>query len=503
MSTLFEVSGKEIVLHDWQEEAVQALRDNIYARVKNQILAAPTGSGKTVCATHLVKRCEERGQRAIFICDKRVLVEQTSDTFDMYGIPHGVYMPDHWRDDPDGTSPILVATAQTLESRKWPQIKPNLVIVDEAHGQRGFIVDYLKKREAVTIGLTATPFSKGLGQIYDTVVNVRTLNQLTKDGYLAPFDTYAPAEPDMSDVKSVAGEWSDRDAERKALPIIGDAVAEYIEKAMGKKFIAFGVTIKHCEELKNRFIEAGINCELYTSDTPEEIRKATVGELKDRNSNLMGLISVAALSKGFDAPIVECVIMCRPLRSSFAEHIQILGRGLRKDPDNPGKRCTILDLSGNMIRFWRQMQDFFEHGVHELDDGKKKERKPMEAKEPEPVKCPACAAVHRPLPTCPRCGHAYTPRSRIHHLPGKLVALGTITPASETDLRQDVYSQLLHIAESRPGWNHKVVAVKFKQLFGEYPSPHLHLISKPPTDKLSDWVVADDIRWNKSKRRRR
>ena len=158
MTTLFDVAaGRDLVLHDWQEEAVQALRDNINARVKNQILAAPTGSGKTICATHLIKRCEERGQRAIFICDRRVLVEQTSDTFDMYGVSHAVYMPDHWRDDPEGGHPILVATAQTLERRGWPRIRPNLIVVDEAHGQRGFILERLNQREVVTVGLTATP----------------------------------------------------------------------------------------------------------------------------------------------------------------------------------------------------------------------------------------------------------------------------------------------------------------------------------------------------------
>lgn len=499
---LFQLEGRAIQLYGWQEEAVQGLRDNIDAGVKNQILAAPTGSGKTVIASYMIARCAQKRQRAIFICDRRQLIQQTSDTFLEYGIPHGVCMPDHPFDDPDWTNRILVASAQTLERRGWPMIPPNLIVVDEAHTQREYVVQRIKRRDTVTIGLTATPFPKGLGLVYDSVVNVRTLNQLTADGYLAPFDAYAAAEPDMTDATVTAGEWSDTEAERKALPIIGDTVAEYVEKAMGKKFIAFGVTIRHCEELQQRFMKAGIQCELYTSDTPEEKRRQIVADFNDRGSYLKGLISVAALSKGFDAPCVEVVIMCRPLRSSFAEHIQILGRGLRRDPQNPGKRCIVLDHSGNMMRFWRQMQDFFEHGVSELDDGKKKDRKPAEFKEPEPVKCPKCTAVHRPMPMCPACGYEYPKRSKIHHLPGKLVALGTVVPRTETDLRQDVYSQLLHVSSER-SWNPKKVPVLFKQLFGDYPDPMLHRIAAQPSDKLLNWILSEDIRFAKSKGRTR
>src|SRR5690606_37727785 len=229
-------------------------------------------------------------------------------------------------------------------------------------------------RDCVTIGLTATPFTKGLGRHYDAVVTVRTLNQLTKDGYLAPFDAYAASEPDMTGAKTVAGEWTDAEAEKRAMPIIGDAVAEYLEKANGKKFIAFGVNVAHCQELQRQFLSAGVNCALCTYQTGDEERAEMVRQVRKPASYIRGLISVAALSKGFDVPSVECIIMCRPLRSSLAEHIQILGRGLRRDPDNPEKRCIVLDHSGNMLRFWQQMHDFFEHGVSELDDGKRKEK---------------------------------------------------------------------------------------------------------------------------------
>lgn len=500
--TMFAAEARELTLYDWQEEAVEALRENIRRGTKNQILAAPTGSGKTIISTHLIEECRAKGKRAIFICDRIPLIDQTSDTFDEYGISHGIIQANHWRTDP--SKKIQIASAQTLASRGWPSDPPDLIIVDEAHSIYESVTKRIAARDCTTIGLTATPFTRGLGRYYDAVVNVRTLDQLTAEGYLCPFDAYAPAEPDMDGAKVSAGEWGDREAETRSMPIIGNAVEEYLEKAMGRKFIAFGVTIRHCEELQKQFLAAGVQCALYTEKTTAEARKAIVEDFKRRDGYITGLISVAALAKGFDAPTVECVIMCRPLRSSFAEHVQILGRGLRRDPDNPEKRCIVLDLSGNMLRFWRQMREFFEYGVHDLDDGRKKDRKKMEPREPEPMKCPKCATVHKRMPMCPNCGHQYPRRCMIEHLPGKLVALGSAEPDTEGDLREDVFAQLLHHAREKglkAGW----AAYRFEELFGEgsFDKSLWRTEPRPPTERTQNWILSQQIRYAKSRRRRR
>lgn len=500
--SLFQAEPRTLSLYEWQEEAVEALRANIRSGVKNQVLVAPTGAGKTVIATHLIEECFGKGKRAIFACDRIPLIEQTSDTFDDYGIPHGIIQADHWRTD--SYHKIQVGSAQTLARRGWPDA--DLIIVDECHSLYRTTTERISRRDTITIGLTATPFAKGMGQFYDDVVTVRTLNQLTADGYLAPFEAYAAAEPDMEGVaRDRYGEWAKDATAERAMPIIGDAVSEYLEKAMGKKFIAFGVNVKHCEELQRQFLEAGIKCDLYTHDRPGEARKAMIEEFKRPDGYLQGLISVAALAKGFDAPAVECIIMCRPLRSSLAEHIQILGRGLRRDPANPDKVCIVLDLSGNMLRFWQPMHDFFEHGATDLDDGKRRPKKKVEAKEREPFKCPKCASVHKPAPMCPHCGHQYPRRSMVEHLPGKLVALGSVVPESEGDLREDVFAQLLYHAkkqgyEKPGGW----AAHRFEDLFGEgaFDREMFKLEPRPPTERTQSWITSQIIRWNRSRRRR-
>jgi hypothetical protein len=138
--------------------------------------------------------------------------------------------------------------------------------------------------------------------------------------------------------------------------------------------------------------------------------------------------------------------MARPLRSSLAEHIQILGRGLRK---HDGKKdCLVLDHSGNCVRFWDAMQDFFEHGIAELDDGARKKKAPAQPKEKKVVKCSQCSCVHAAAPFCPACGFEYPPKpSNIQHVQGTLKEL--VASGNKAALHRDVWPQIVALAHEK------------------------------------------------------
>jgi DNA repair protein RadD len=57
------------------------------------------------------------------------------------------------------------------------------VFVDEAHCMRKVVTEFLQKTEAVVVGLTATPFTKGMGKVYTNLVNVTTMNELIAQGF--------------------------------------------------------------------------------------------------------------------------------------------------------------------------------------------------------------------------------------------------------------------------------------------------------------------------------
>ncbi len=499
------MSAQQIKLRPYQLDSVEGLRELLRQGRRNVILSVPTGGGKTVIGSHLMAECYGKsGRRAVFVADRIALIEQTSATFDRYGIPHGVIQGDHPRWKP--WERIQVASAQTLAKRGWPEA--DLIIVDECHAMMKTVTDRIKARDTVVIGLSATPMTKGLGKLYDGIVTTITTNELIagpvlEDGtrdqpYLVPFRVYSASEPDMSGAKTVAGEWTEDEAAARAIPIVGDCVAEYLRYGQGKKFIAFGCNVAHCEEMQRQFAAAGVVTDMYTYRTDDDARTALVEEFRKPDSAVRGLISVSALSKGFDVSDVEVIIMARPLKSSLAEHIQILGRGLRI---HPGKtECIVLDHSGNCVRFWGAMQAFLEKGVTELDDGTKKARAPAAEHEKNPAKCPTCSCVHMPMPSCPSCGHIYKKRQAIEHVPGALHEVATKKAPSPTKQeKRDFYAQLNYIAaekKRKPGW----VANKFKEKFGDWPDYReipRYITPMLPTPAVLNWVKSRDIAFAK------
>ena len=484
----------ELQLYDFQSASVEALRANIRAGIRSQILSAATGSGKTVIAAYLLDECNNKSKRAVFVVDRVNLVNQTSALLDKYQVPHGILQAQHWRWRP--WERIQVASAQTLEKRGWPE-DIDLIITDECHAVRKCVIDRIAQNDCITIGLSATPFTKGLGKHYQSVVTVTTTNKLIQEQYLAPYRIFAASAPDMTGVKVVAGEWEEKETANRAMPIIGDIVAEYLKHGDGKKFIAFGVDVAHCTEMQKQMLAAGVKCELYTyRTTPEECEKI-LEEFRLPDSRIRGLISVSKLSKGFDVADIEVIIMARPLRSSLSEHIQIFGRGLRSDPFNPTKVCTVLDHANNTVRFWDAMQDFFENGTDTLDDGKRKPKKKAEKREKKPRKCPKCFAVHDPAPACPHCGFVYPVISTTEHQSGTLIELtGGSAPTKEN--KQDFYAQLRFL-QNRYGYKDGWVAWKFKERFGVWPRG-LEDIEKEPSPALMGWIRSQQIRYAKSKR---
>lgn len=120
--------ARELELRPYQIESIEGLRAGIKAGHRAQILCAPTGAGKTVCAVHLLREAQRKGSRCMFIVDRTNLVDQTSAVLDAYGIDHGVVQANHWRHR--NYEPIQVCSAQTIEKRGFfPDAK--LLMVDE------------------------------------------------------------------------------------------------------------------------------------------------------------------------------------------------------------------------------------------------------------------------------------------------------------------------------------------------------------------------------------
>ena len=372
----------------FQIDAHQQLRQGFRDGHKNQLIMAPTGAGKTYLGLRICNEAIQKGKKAVFLCDRTTLINQTSEVASAYGLDdHGVIQANHWKRRPDKL--LQIASVQTIAKRAfWPSL--DVLVIDEAHTMYKPWVEYAQSTGAAVIGLSATPFSTGLGKVFSNLINATTMHELTQTGVLVPMRIFSCTKPDMVGAATAGGEWTDKAAEERGIAIIGDVVTEWLRFAENRKTIVFGATIKHCEELAQQFINQGVMAAVFTSDTTAKERQLLLDEYRKHDSHLKVLISVEALAKGFDVPDVGCVCDARPLRKSLSTAIQMWGRGLRSSPDTGKKDCYLLDFSGNIVRFAEDFTDVFFNGLEKLDDGEKLDKKIRKDEDYELKGCPKC-----------------------------------------------------------------------------------------------------------------
>lgn len=403
----------------FQKSAREALRAGFIAGHRRQMVMSPTGSGKTILAMFLIQESLLRGKRVIFVADRRTLINQTSEVADSLGlVSHGVMMSNHWRFNP--ALNFQIASAQTLARRSWPDA--DLIIIDEAHTQLKAWTEYIPTCSAAVIGLSATPFSDGLGKLFTNLINATTMRELTDSGVLVPMRVLSCTKVDMRGAATAGGEWTDRAAQDRGMEIIGDVVHEWVKHAEQRKTIVFGATIAHCEAMAREFNDAGVMAAVFTAETTEAQRKELLDEFKKPDSFLKILISVEALAKGFDVRDVGCICDVRPLRKSLSTAIQMWGRGLRASPETGKTDMLLLDFSGNIVRFAEDFESVYHDGLEALDMGEKLDKAIRKDKddEAEATGCPQCH--YKPFQKrCMSCGFELVKESLVEHAAGEMV----------------------------------------------------------------------------------
>jgi DNA repair protein RadD len=486
-------------LRSYQEQTLDALRDGFAKGKRAQILYAPTGAGKTEMAIALMAATKTKGNKAAMLLDRIVLCDQTSRRLEKYSIDHGVLQAGHWRYRPYEN--IQVCSAQTLERRgSFPGL--NLLIVDEAHQTREQTIEFIKKNPDVkVIGLTATPFTKGLGKVYDAVVSTVTTKQLVDEKILVPLRVFIAKEIDMTGAKKIAGEWSQAEASDRGMKITGDVVTEWIKKTheifeRPRKTIVFASGVEHGTHLARKFQEHGYNfiCISYKDD--DEWKKQVIDDFSKPDTTIHGLIATDILTKGFDVPDVMIGVSARPFSKSLSSHIQQMGRVMR---GCDGKDFAIwLDHSGNYLRFREEWDEVYEQGVDRLDEGKEKPKKEPSAKEKEAAKCPACSALWPShSDTCYNCGHVREKKNKVFAIEGEMVEL---TGPASRDSKQQFWNQMVWYMRVQ-GWSKGRASHTYRDKFGVWPKGLRDDTPAMPSDDTRKFVDRKLRQFLKSVRR--
>ena len=225
-----------------------------------------------------------------------------------------------------------------------------LIIIDEVHrlpppSEDSSYRKILEKvPEARLVGFTATPFRLGQGHIYgqedcwfEGLCQDIELVQLQAGGFLCPYEYLVAGNLEIR-ARRTGGDYNLQDLEEELGQElhIGSVKHAISEHCKDRTHVAvFAVTIGHAEVLA----EALGGMVLHSKMT-KNARKETLAKF----SVLGGiLISVGALTEGWDEPRCDAVILARPTLSP-ALYVQMVGRGLRIHPDK--SNCLVLDMVG-------------------------------------------------------------------------------------------------------------------------------------------------------------
>lgn len=387
----------------YQADAIMQARLRLRGGARAVLLICPTGGGKTIIASDIIRSAVERGSRTLFLAHRRELILQTGEKLNRFGVRHGLIMA--------GEKMALqekcqVASIQTLARRRDVLQRVDLIFFDEAHhAAANSYQDVLKWfPEAKVIGLTATPWREdglGLGDVFDSHVIVSTPRQLRDEGYLCPVGGWVYETIDTSAGKVRGGDFvpSTLTGAATSKRILGDVVEEYVRHASGKRAVVFAVSVDASEKMALAFQQAGVPAEHIDGETPKEQRDATLARL--RSGQTLVVCNCNVLTEGFDCPELEVCILTRPTLSPGL-YLQMVGRVLR--PAAGKERARIHDHAGLLAMHGHPYAD----RDYEPAPGESVNKKRDQKSETVEKKCPACKSVRTGWP-CDACGYTPTP----------------------------------------------------------------------------------------------
>ena len=296
-------------LRPYQIAAIERLNATRAASRRCVLMAAPCGGGKTVIASAIVHDATVSGMRSMFMVHRRELVHQANRKLFQHGIDAGIIAAGF---SPGPQVPVQVASIATLHARairtSTIELPPaDLIIVDEAHHApartwRRLLAAY---PSATIIGLTGTPCrgdGRGLGNLFEELIEVATVSELIAGKFLVPTRVYAPVRPDLSGIRIDRGDYNEGQLANRmnTAPLVGDIVEHWHKLGEGRRTVVFAVNVAHSVHLRDEFRRSGVLAEHIDGSTPVEERDRILASLAAGKIEIVTNCQV--LTEGWDCP---------------------------------------------------------------------------------------------------------------------------------------------------------------------------------------------------------
>ncbi|GGK50223.1 MULTISPECIES: DEAD/DEAH box helicase [Flavobacteriaceae] len=370
-------TGKE--LYNYQKEAIT----KIFKRFEEApddyhlLFQLPTGGGKTVIFSELVRQYLKHHNKKVLILTHRIeLCKQTCSMLSDFGVINKVIDSKANLDDHRDYS-CYVAMVETLNNRlndnKLDISDIGLVIIDEAH-YNSFTKLFKFFEKSFILGVTATPLSSNIQlpmtDNYEELIIGESIETLIKNNFLAKAKTYSYNVGLTSLVVGINGDYTVKSSDDLYTnsEMLGKLVRAYEERSLGKKTLIFNNGINTSINVFEAFKMAGYPI-MHLDNTATKREREFILRWFKKTPNAI-LTSVSILTTGFDEPTVDTIILNRATRS-LTLYYQMIGRGSRILKDKTS--FNVIDLGNNIHRFgmWGAQvnwQKIFKYPSYYLDN---------------------------------------------------------------------------------------------------------------------------------------
>ena len=255
----------------------------------NTLAVAPTGSGKTIMLSAVTGRVlTEPDAKACILAHRTELTGQNRAKFSRVNPTLTTSVVD--ANEKSWAGNATFAMVQTLSRKANLEQIPtlDLLVIDEAHhatspSYRAVIERAQQKNPKLLLaGLTATPNrgdGTGLREVFSNVADQITLGEMIAAGHLVPPRTFVldvGAQEALGKVRRTADDFDMNEvASILNKAVINEAVvAQWKEKAAGRKTIVFCSTVAHALDVCVAFNAAGVPAGLIHGELPDAERKA-------------------------------------------------------------------------------------------------------------------------------------------------------------------------------------------------------------------------------------
>lgn len=359
-------------LRNYQIDASNAAVTGLSNEKAPFIIQAATGAGKSLIIADI---CHRINLPILILQPSKEVLEQNYQKLLSYNpnIDAGIYSASKGRKE---IAKFTFATIGSIykQPEKFTHFK--YVLIDECHGVNpknldGMLTSFLKAIGCKHVcGLTATPYridtlwTRDQWGTLTATASLKMVNRISRtpffkkiaykietadlieQGFLSPIE-YFTDSVDLDDlvVNSTGADFTDESMEKywnqKRLSRIAAAV-EYSHQN-NKRTLVFCAKISQAEKALAMVQNMGIGATIVTGKTPLKEREQLIEQF--RLGAIKHMFNVGVFTTGFDVPELDCIVLARPTMS-LALYYQMIGRGVRLDPQNPLKVLQVYDLVG-------------------------------------------------------------------------------------------------------------------------------------------------------------